>query len=638
MAKSISFVHSGGLDDLSNVSGRGSSSRYSPSSASSSQGSKEDPDSLGDILICGEGFGGLNGAELSSVACSDALVPKTLESTVLIDAHNIACGTKHAVIVTKQGQIFSWGQGSGGRLGHGDENDVFFPKLINALDGSDIDSVACGEFHSCAVTNSGDLYTWGDGILSHSLLGHVSEVSHWTPQWVCGQMVGIHVSSISCGPWHTAFITSTGMLYTFGDGTFGALGHGDRHSTIVPREVEMLLGLRTLMASCGVWHTAAIVAVTNENSSFSSISFKKMFTWGDGSKGQLGHGDKESKLIPCCVAAAEEICRVACGQSSTIALTVSGKVYSMGSNEYGQQGTPCSIGNIPTRIKANIKHSQIEDVACGFYHVAILSSKAEVFTWGKGANGQLGHGDGANRNTPTLVEALKGKQVKSVVCGSNCTAFICVHKSVFNSDHSRCSGCQNPFNFRRKRHNCYNCGLTFCKACTDKKSMKAALAPETNKPYRVCNICFKKLKPSESFSSFRLPSAPKTSTETAEKEIFSSFSFGRLSRITSFDSIKQALSPPPPKPMRNSCHVSSTPNGCFQWESTSASQSSNKPAASPPLNLRMFSRPPTPVFSMPMNASSNRPVTTEATLHNSKQTNDHCSEETVLLKAQVNLK
>ena len=81
------------------------------------------------------------------------------ESTVPLDAHNISCGNKHAVLVTRQGHIFSWGEGSGGKLGHGVEADLSQPMLIGALSGSTIGLVACGEFHTCAVTLSGDLYT-----------------------------------------------------------------------------------------------------------------------------------------------------------------------------------------------------------------------------------------------------------------------------------------------------------------------------------------------------------------------------------------------------------------------------------------------------------------------------------------------
>ena len=90
------------------------------------------------------------------------------------------------------------------------------------------------------------MYTWGDGTYNFGLLGHGNEASHWVPKRVNEPLEGIHVSSISCGPWHTAVVTSAGQLFTFGDGTFGVLGHGDRNSVSIPREVESLKGLRTM--------------------------------------------------------------------------------------------------------------------------------------------------------------------------------------------------------------------------------------------------------------------------------------------------------------------------------------------------------------------------------------------------------
>ncbi|KAE8730733.1 40S ribosomal protein S9 [Hibiscus syriacus] len=458
--------------------------------------SLEDFNAIGGVFIWGEGAGnGLLGGShktQTTVTRIDALSPKALKSTVLLDARNISCGNKHAVLVTKQGQIFSWGEGTGGRLGHGVEADVSQPRLIGALSGSSIGLVACGEFHTCAVTLSGDLYTWGDGSHNLGLLGHGTEVSKWIPRKLRGDMQGMRVSHLSCGAWHTAVVTSTGKLFTFGDGTFGALGHGDRNNTSLPREVEALRGLRTLRASCGVWHTAAVAEVLSELSG--EFSSGKLFTWGDGEKGQLGHGDKEPRLVPSLVALSDttSFSQVACGHSITVALTDTGKVYSMGNDGHGSLGSSGS-SKLPTCVKGNIKNSRIEEIACGSYHIAVRCSDAKIYTWGKGENGQLGHGDKEDRNSPTVVEALKNKQVMRVVCGSNFTAAICFHDWALGADHFSCSGCRTPFSFIRKRHNCYNCGLVFCRLCSSKKSLKASLAPKKNKPSRVCDDCFTNL-------------------------------------------------------------------------------------------------------------------------------------------------
>ncbi|CAK8565352.1 unnamed protein product [Lathyrus sativus] len=644
--------------------------RVSLSSAvsSSSQGStRDDGDALGDVFIWGEGTGdGVLGGGVRRVGSCldvkmDSLLPKALESAVVLDVQNIACGGQHVALVTKQGEIFSWGEESGGRLGHGVDSDVPHPKLIDSLSNTNIELVACGEYHTCAVTLSGDLYTWGDATYNYGLLGHGNQVSHWVPKRVNGPLEGIHVSSISCGPWHTAVVTSSGKLFTFGDGTFGVLGHGDRKSVSLPREIESLKGLRTVQAACGVWHTAAVVEVMVGNPSSSNCSSGKLFTWGDGDKGRLGHGDRESKLVPTCVVALIEpnFCQVACGHSMTVALSRAGHVYTMGSCVYGQLGNPQSDGKLPTRIEGKLSKSFVEEVACGAYHVAVLTSRTEVFTWGKGSNGRLGHGDTDDRNSPTFVEALKDKQVKSIACGINFTASICLHKWVSGVDQSMCSGCRVPFNFKRKRHNCYNCGLIFCHSCSSKKSVKASMSPNPNKPYRVCDNCFNKIKKttetdSSSQSSIsRRGSINQGSLESIGKDDkLDSRSQNQFSRFSSMESLKQVdrRSSKKNKKMEfNSSRVSPVPNGGSHWGAMHISKSSNPVfgsskkffSASVP-GSRIVSRATSPISRRPSPPRSTTPTPTlgglttpKIVVDDTKRTNDSLGQEVVKLRSQV---
>ncbi|CAI8606788.1 unnamed protein product [Vicia faba] len=641
-----SSMSSGSMDNSSNRNSASEAVRVSLSSAisSSSQGScQEDFDALGDVFIWGEGIydgilgGGLHRVGNVSFSEMDAFLPKALESKVVLDVHSIACGYKHAVLVTKQGETFSWGEESGGRLGHGAEVDVLNPKLIDTLSGMNIELVACGEYHTCAVTYSGDLYTWGDGTHNSGLLGHGDEVSHWIPKKVGGALEGLRVSYVSCGPWHTAIVTSAGQLFTFGDGTFAALGHGDHSSSSIPREVETLKGLRTTRVSCGVWHTAAVVEVIDESlESSTQSSSGRLFTWGDGDKGQLGIVDKKPRLVPVCVIALsnKNICRVACGHSLTVALTTSGHVYTMGSTAYGQLGCPSASGVVPARVEDKIADSFIEDIACGSYHVAVLTSKAEVFTWGKGLNGQLGHGDNGHRNKPTFVQFLKDKQVKSVFCGSNFTAVVCLHKWIPSVDHSACSACRNPFNFRRKRHNCYNCGLVFCNSCTSKKSIKASLAPNSNKTYRVCDDCYYKLKKTAESVSLQTPSWKSVSSQDSKAPKTQ----GTLLKLSSFGSIVQSESSQSKLPDSLDSHIFPALNGKLQLggfvlskSSNSLSVESRKYMSVSELATRISCQSTSPVSSK----SSPRQSCEDIIHEDLKHRNGILSHEVISLKAQV---
>ncbi|CAL9124126.1 unnamed protein product [Musa textilis] len=481
--------------------------RLSVSSApsSSSQGSgPDDIESLGDVYVWGEVWSdgvSLDGSTNSICSRTDVLIPRSLESNVVLDVHQIACGIRHAALVTRQGEVFTWGDESGGQLGHGNDKDVSRPRLVESLVLWNMDYVACGEYHTCAVSTAGDLFTWGDGTHNTGLLGHGNDVSHWIPKKVSGPLEGLQVLSIACGTWHSALTTSNGKVYTFGDGTFGVLGHGDRESVACPREVESLSGLRTIKVACGVWHTAAIVEVMGQTGV--NVISRKLFTWGDGDKYRLGHGDKEARLVPTCVPSLIDynFHQLACGHNITVGLTTSGHVFTMGSTSHGQLGNPQSDGRVPCLVQERLVGELVEEIACGAYHVAVLTSRSEVYTWGKGSNGRLGHGDTEDRKTPTLVEALKDRHVKSISCGSNFTACICIHKWISGADQSLCSGCRQAFGFTRKRHNCYNCGLVHCHACSSKKVLKAALAPTPGKPHRVCDSCYSKLKAAEAGTS-----------------------------------------------------------------------------------------------------------------------------------------
>ncbi|KAF5749800.1 Regulator of chromosome condensation (RCC1) family with FYVE zinc finger domain isoform 1 [Tripterygium wilfordii] len=533
------------------VKGTGSDAfRVSVSSApsTSSHGSvPDDCDALGDVYIWGEVIcdsvvkvgADKNASYLSTKA--DVLVPRPLESNVVLDVHHISCGVKHVALVTRQGELFTWGEESGGRLGHGVGKDVIQPHLVEALAITSVDFVACGEFHTCAVTMAGELYTWGDGTHNAGLLGHGTDISHWIPKRILGPLEGLQIASVTCGPWHTALVTSTGQLFTFGDGTFGVLGHGDRENVSYPREVESLSGLRTIAVACGVWHTAAVVEVIVTQSS-ASVSSGKLFTWGDGDKNRLGHGDKEPRLKPTCVPALIDynFYKVACGHSLTVGLTTSGQVFTMGSTVYGQLGNPHADGKLPCLVEDRLAGESVEEIACGAYHVAVLTSRNEVYMWGKGANGRLGHGDIEDRKSPTLLEALKDRHVKYIACGSNYSAAICIHKWVSGAEQSQCSACRQVFGFTRKRHNCYNCGLVHCHSCSSRKATRAALAPNPGKPYRVCDSCFTKLnKVSEASVNNRRSILPRLSGENKDRLDKAELRLSKSGIPSNLDLIKQ---------------------------------------------------------------------------------------------------
>lgn len=56
--------------------------------------------------------------------------PKIIEALQGYEIIDIACGGAHSAAITSSGQLFTWGKGRYGRLGHGDSEDQLKPKLV----------------------------------------------------------------------------------------------------------------------------------------------------------------------------------------------------------------------------------------------------------------------------------------------------------------------------------------------------------------------------------------------------------------------------------------------------------------------------------------------------------------------------
>ena len=132
-------------------------------------------------------------------------------------------------------------------------------RVEGGLLGKRVVQVSCGAFHTAVITSTGELLTFGIG---HSgRLGHGEQTKKLVPRRVTGALVGKRVVQVSCGDEHTAAITSTGELFTFGKGWSGELGHGSEIANeFLPRRVEALVGKRVVEVSCGCAYTAVITS------------------------------------------------------------------------------------------------------------------------------------------------------------------------------------------------------------------------------------------------------------------------------------------------------------------------------------------------------------------------------------------
>ena len=93
---------------------------------------------------------------------------------------------------------------------------------------------------------------------------------------------------VSCGGWHTMAVTAAGHVWTCGYNDYGQLGVGDRTDRLGFTQVDagQLGGARIVMAACGWLHS---VVVSAEG---------RVWTFGWGRNGRLGHNDESKRLVP----------------------------------------------------------------------------------------------------------------------------------------------------------------------------------------------------------------------------------------------------------------------------------------------------------------------------------------------------
>ena len=130
---------------------------------------------------------------------------------------------------------------------------------------------------------------------------------------------GKSIVDIACGGSHSACITNTGELYTWGKGRYGRLGHGDSDDQLLPKLVEALRGQRVIDVACGSGDAQTLCLTDNDC----------VWSWGDGDYGKLGRGGSDGCKIPMKVEALMRagVCKVECGSQFSVALTKSGAVY-----------------------------------------------------------------------------------------------------------------------------------------------------------------------------------------------------------------------------------------------------------------------------------------------------------------------
>eukprot|EP00794_Sanderia_malayensis_P006664 gene6664-7416_t len=244
-------------------------------------------------------------------------------------------------------QAFVWGSNSSHQLGEEFQEKVMSCKQSNAF--SQAAQVEAGQYCTFVIDNSGALFACGKGSYGRLGMGDSTNQSKLKITLMPSNKTVCQVASSKGSDGHTLALTTDGQVFSWGDGDYGKLGHGNTLMQKTPKRIRFVIQI-----SAGNRHSGA---VTDEG---------ELYTWGEGDYGRLGHGDSSSKSIPTLVKNIAPVCQVVCASSHTLALSMDG---------------------------------------------------LEVWSFGAGDNGKLGHGDNNRIFNPKVIETLQGIHMRKVISG-----------------------------------------------------------------------------------------------------------------------------------------------------------------------------------------------------------------------------
>ncbi|XP_074111220.1 RCC1 and BTB domain-containing protein 1 [Cotesia typhae] len=279
------------------------------------------------------------------------------------------------LIVTKDGKVYALGSNTSGCLGTGDTHSTLYPVKIEALTLKGVKTFAFGVGpHVLALTNKGEVYSWGHN--GYCELGNGSSNQNPLPSKVASNFEDKPIIAIACGSHHSLALTEDGEVYGWGQNTCGQVGSGISTNQNTPRKINSgLAGKKIIQIACG---QTSSVAVTNNG---------EVYAWGNNSVGQLGVGTYINQLSPQKVTGLNGIviAKVVCGYSHTMAMSDEGDVYVWGGNGYGQLGLGTK-SNACQPVKLTIgdmgRVSDIAAIHCNHISAA-LAEGGKIYMWGQ---------------------------------------------------------------------------------------------------------------------------------------------------------------------------------------------------------------------------------------------------------------
>lgn len=345
----------------------------------------------------------------------------------------VVAGGLHSLFIDENGSVWSCGVNDDAALGRitKDVSDpenpgqflnvdllTTFPHRLQTLvdDGFRALKVAAGDSISAAIGTEGELRVWGSFRANEGALGFSTGLTHqFIPKAALPNEQCVNVST---GNNHLLVLTTTGIIFSWGAGEQGQLGRKilERrkiHGTNPERVVLGSRGRRAVAIGAGSFHS---FAVDEEGT---------VWGWGLNSAGQTGTGinlaDSDSIVqTPRRVLGLDgiRIVEICGGDLHALFLSDDGRVFACGRSDSAQLGLPLDHPAMvdtdhvvePVHVPFPVSHEDdpVVHISAGTRFNAAVTRDGALYTWGEGAQGEVGIVDQERVQTPTIVVRRSG--------------------------------------------------------------------------------------------------------------------------------------------------------------------------------------------------------------------------------------
>jgi alpha-tubulin suppressor-like RCC1 family protein len=266
--------------------------------------------------------------------------------------------------------------------------------------------------HAVAIDGNGLPYAWGDN--SHGQLGLGDMQLVITKPSRIGSLS--NVRSVACGQFHTLLVDQSGDLYGAGWSVFGALGNGQTGSEPQPDYPDVFEIMDADVE--GPWKEV-------QAKGFLSMGVQdddSLWLWGKNDRGAVGNGTTTQQPNP--VKVLETCVQSSVGWDMAAAINANGEIYLWGDNASNQCSVTDSASLVtvtrPAKMISNAGRRWVQ-VSAGRTHVLAVDSDGGLWTWGLGSQGQLGLGQGTQSVTgaavPVPLQTAVGSKVLRIFAG-----------------------------------------------------------------------------------------------------------------------------------------------------------------------------------------------------------------------------